>query len=112
VWSTAAVGTGVQLVFSVLIAPTHTHGGSAGAQSKKLDRGTPDLHRDESDSDIRNWREHEDQEPGVLRPQESASERTSGSDQDGGDAQNVVQSGKPRGKFWCSGYTIVRIDLY
>ena len=86
--------------------------GSAGARSGEFGRSNPDLHTDESDSDIRNQREHEDQEPGVLRPPESAPERTSGSDQDGGDAQNVVQSGKPRGKFWCFGYTIVRIDLY
>jgi len=85
---------------------------SAGARSGEFGRSNPDLHTDEGDSDIRNRREHGDRGPGVLRPPESASERTSGGDRDGGDAQNVVQSGKPRGKFRCSEYTTVRIDLY
>ena len=41
-------------------------------------------------------------------------EHASGAGQDGGDAHDVdqVQSGKSRGKSWCSGHTIVRVDHY
>ena len=102
--STVPVG---RCSFPVPIAPqgqTHTHKGSAGAQSEQLGRNTPDLYSDERDSNIRDRREHEDQGPGVQQLSETAVEHTSGGDHD------LVQSGGSGGGSWCSGYTTVRID--
>jgi len=75
-----------------------TCGGSAGARSEKLDRDTPILHSDQRDSNIRDPGEHQDREPGVQQPLESAAERVSDGGQDVGDAHDPVQSGKSRGE--------------
>ena len=68
-------------------------------QSERLGGSTPDLHSSEGDSKLR---EHEDRGPGP--------ECTLGDGQDGGDAHGIdrAQSGKSRGKSWCSCRTTVR----
>jgi hypothetical protein len=45
-------------------------------------------------------------------PQEIATGRVFDGDQDGGDTRDLVQSGRSRGKSWCSGYTTVHIDYH
>jgi len=66
------------------------HGGSAEAQNEQLDHNTPKLHSAERDSEIRDQTGHEDQGPG----------------------DNLVQSGKSRGKSRCLCYIIIHIDHY
>jgi len=83
------------------------HGGSAEAQNEQLGHNTPDLHSAVRDS---NRKEHEDRAQGVQQPSESAPERTFGGGQDDEDADDLVQSGRSRGKSWSSGNTLVRID--
>ena len=86
------------------------HRGSEGAWSKKFSCSTSDLHSDERDSNIRDPGEHEDRS--IQRPSDTAPERTSGGDQDGGEFHDLVQSGRSGGEFWCSGYTTIHIDRY
>jgi len=87
-----------------------THRGSAEARSEQPVRNTPVPHYAERDSKVLNRREHGDQGPGARQPSETAPERIFGSCRDGGDAHEPVQSWRSRGKSWCSGYAIVRID--
>jgi len=87
----------------------HTHEGSAGARSEQLGHDTPDFYPDKRDPDTRDWEGHEDREPGIQRPSETAPECTSGGDQDGGDVDDLAQS---RGKSCCFWYTTVHIDHY
>jgi len=88
----------------------HTNEGSTEALSEQLGRNTPDLHSAEGDS---NWEEYEGREP-IVQPSEIAPESTLGDGQDGGGAHDIdqTQSGKSRGKFWCSCYTTIRVDHY
>ena len=76
-------------------------------RSRQSGRNTPDLHSVERDSD---QREQEDRGQNVQQSSEATPERTSDGGQDGGDADDPVQSGRSRGKPWCSGYTRVCID--
>jgi hypothetical protein len=102
-------------LFSVPVAlqgPEHTYKGSAEAQSEQLGRSTPDLHSAGRGSNIRIRREHEDQGSGVQQPPEVALEHAFGGGQDGGDAHDLTQSGRSRGKPWRSGYTMVCTDHY
>ena len=88
------------------------HRSSEGARSEELGRGTPDLHSDERDPNMRNQEEHEDQGPSVQQPPESVAERTSGGGQGDGDDRDLIQSEKSQGESRHSGYTIVHIDRY
>jgi len=83
-------------------------GGSAEALSEQLGRNTPGIHSAEKDS---NRREHEGRGLIVLQPSEIDPERTLGDGQDGGGAHDI-QSGKSRGKSWCSCYVTIRVDHY
>jgi len=87
------------------------HGGSVTARNEQLGHNTPDLHSAKRDS---NQREHESQGPIFQQPSEIARERTIGDCQDGGDAHDIdqAQSGKSRGRTWCSCYTTVCVDHY
>lgn len=99
----------------VLIAPQgrgHIDAGSAPPRSEQRGCNTPDPPSAGKDSKILNWRGHEDRGPGVRQPSKTASERTLSGGQDGGDADDLVQSGRSRGKSRCSGYTMVRVDHY
>ena len=93
----------------MFISPV-AHRGPEGVQNDEFCPSTSDLRSDEMDSNIRNPWEHENR--GVQQPSDTAPERTSGGDQDGGDVHDLVQSGRSRGEFLCSGYTTVRIDRY
>jgi len=46
----------------------------------------------------------------VQQPPETALEPTSDGGQDGGDAHDLVQSGRSRGKSRCPGHTAVCVD--
>ena len=72
-------------------------------RSEKLGRNIPNLHSAE--------REHVDRGPGVQQHSEVTSEHTSGAGHDGGGADDLVGSGKPRGEL-CSAYTAIRTDRY
>jgi len=43
-----------------------------------LGRGNPDLHSDDRNSSIYDWKEHEDRGPSVQQPSETAAESTPG----------------------------------
>ena len=68
------------------------------AQNEQLGPNTPSLHSVETDSNVRNQREHEDRGLGIRRPSETAPERRCGDGQDEGDADDPLRSGKSRGK--------------
>ena len=72
-------------------------------RSERLGRNTPDLHSAE--------REHVDREPGVELHSEATSEHRSGAGHDGGGADDLAGSGKPRGEL-CSAYTAIRTDRH
>lgn len=81
------------------------HGGSVeAARSEQLGPNTLDRNTAE--------REHKGHGLDVRQHSEAASERTFGAGQDGGDADDVVRSGRFRGESWCSGYTTIRTDRY
>ena len=82
--------------------PAHV-GRAVEERSERLGRNTPDLHSAE--------REHVDREPGVELHSEATSEHRSGAGHDGGGADDLAGSGKPRGEF-CSPYTAIRADRY
>ena len=70
----------------------HTRRGSAGTQSERLGRNTPDLYS-ERGSNTR------DQGGTVIQqPLETTPKRTLSGDRDGGDGHDLVQSGRSRGK--------------
>ena len=71
-----------------------THRGTVEARSEQPNHDIPDLYFTE--------REHKDRGPGIQQPSEAALERACGGGQDGGDADNLVQSRRSRGKSWCS----------
>ena len=101
------------LVLIPRIAPQgrgQTHRGPAEARSEKLIRNTPVPYYAGRDSKVLNRRDHEGQGPDAWQPSETAPKRIFGGGRDGGDAHDLVQSGRSRGKPWCSGYAIVRID--
>ena len=106
-WQVSAIGRGHwnRRLFPIPIAPQgqgHTQRGSADGRSEQLGPATSDP--------LPAKKEHEDQGLGIQLS-EAAPERTSGSDQDDGDAGDLVRSGRPRGKSWRSVYTsTVRID--
>ena len=68
----------------------HTRESSVLTQSEQIGRDTPDLYPDERDPNTRDRGKHEDREPDIQKPSETASERTSGGDQDGGDVDDLV----------------------
>ena len=72
-------------------------------RSQQLGRNTPNLHSAE--------REYVDRGPGVQQHSGVNSEHTSGAGQDGGDADDLVGSGKSRGES-CSAHTAIRTDRY
>jgi len=111
VWLIVAVG---RRLFSFPIALQgrgQAHGGSTEAQNEQLGHNTTDLRPAKRDP---NQREYEGRGPIVQQPSEIAPDRTIGDGQDGGDAHDIdqAQSGKSRGKSWCSCYTTVRVDHY
>ena len=61
---------------------------------------------------ILNRKEHEGRRPGVRQHPETTSERTFGDGQDHGDSDDVVRSGRSKGKYLCSAYNVVCIDHY
>ena len=69
--------------------------------SEQLGLNTPDLHSAEGDSKIHNQNDHEGRDPGVHQPSVAAPERTSDGGKDGGDTDDLVQSGRPRGMPSC-----------
>ena len=75
----------------------HKPGYSVEARSEQLCRSAHDLRSAERDT-----------RPGVQQSSESA--RTFGGDQGGGDAQDLVQSGRYRSRCSCFDYTTLRID--
>ena len=82
--------------------PAHV-GWAVEERSEQLGRNTPNLHSAE--------REHVDRGPGVQQHSEATSEHTSGTGHGGGDADDLVGSGKSRGEL-CSAYTAIRTDRY
>ena len=89
-----------------------THRGSAEAQSEQPVRNTPNPHSTERDPKILNRREYDGRGPGARQPSEVVPERIFGGGGDGGDARDLIQSGRSRGKPWCSGYSMVRLNHY
>ena len=90
----------------------HTRESSSGAQSEEVGHDAPGLYPGERGPSTRDRGEHEDRGPEIQQPSEPAPRRTSSGDQDGGDFDDLAQSGRSRGKSWCSGFTPVRIDRY
>ena len=84
----------------------HTHRDSAEARSEQLGCNTPDLRSAEGDSKIRNQNDHEDRDPGVHQPSESAPERASEGGQDGRDTDDR----RPRGMSSCSNCIAICTD--
>lgn len=91
-----------------------THRGSVEERSEQLGRNIPDPHsaapgRGSTAPDLR---EDEDRGPGVQGHSETAPERTLGDSQDDGGADDLIRSGKSRGKSWCSDCATTQTDLY
>ena len=72
----------------------HTHTGSALLRSEQLGRNTPDPHSAGKDPKILNQRGREDWGPGIWQLLKTIVKRTLGGNQDGGDADDPVQSGR------------------
>ena len=72
-------------------------------RSEQLGHDTPNLHSAE--------RKQVDRGPGVQQHSEATSEHRSGAGHDGGGADDLAGSGKPRGEL-CSAYTAIRTDRY
>ena len=86
------------------------HRGSAEARSEQLGCSPPDLHSTEN-SRIHN-QEYEGHGLGVQQPSETTPQRTFGGGQDGRIADDLVQSGKSKGKSRCCSYAAIRTDHY
>ena len=97
-WSAVVTGANVYSP-SDSTSRSRTHTRRPRSRPEQLSRDTPDLHSIEKDSNIRNQGEHEDHRPGVQQHSEAAPERTLGSGQDAGDADDLTRSGKSRGNL-------------
>ena len=80
--------------------------------SEQLGPNTPDLHSAEGDPEIRNQNDCGTRSPGIQQPSEAAPERTSGSGEDGGGADDPVQPVRSRGKSWRFNYTATLTNHY